>query len=794
VVIRVGYAIALERARKPSTPTEQAREVSDPARWLSTNSTQFTLRDRMPIPNRQHILELLERGGAPLTLDAIAEQFRVSQGAQHKELFRVLRAMEKNGDLLRNRAGEYGLTERMDLVRGRVIAHRDGYGFLVPDEGGADLFLAPRQMRAIMHGDRVVGRTVGIDGRGRREGAVVEVLERSVHQVVGRYMQEAGAGWVVADDARIRHDILVPSDARLGAAVGDIVVAQITEHPQKHQRAQGRIVEVMGAHMAPGMEVDIAIRAHELPAEFPAAVTIEAAKFGTSVKAAAKRGREDLRELALVTIDGADARDFDDAVHCRATPSGWKLTVAIADVAAYVKAGSALDVEATQRGNSVYFPGRVIPMLPEELSNGLCSLRPDEDRLCMVCEMLVSKTGAVTRTRFFEGLMRSHARLTYEEMSTIVEVRDRVARKARAPLLPHLDELYKVFKALVRARKRRGALELDTQETRVVLDAQGKVAHVAPVQRNDAHRIIEECMVAANVAAARFVIKHKTAALFRIHDGAKADGLDTLRTYLANIGLTLPGGSKPEPKHYLSLLTKANARPDGALIQVMVLRSLSQAVYSPDNIGHFGLALEMYAHFTSPIRRYADLLLHRALKSIIKGRRRAPYGYSHEQLVSLGEHVSMTERRADDATREALSWLKCEYMLDKVGQEFAGTVTGVAGFGLFVILDELHVEGLAHVSSLGQDYFHFDPARQVLQGERSKEAFGVGDRLRVKVARVDLDERKVDFERVGGERTKQPAHNRSKARKGKGGDPHGAGNRGGRAEKSGRPKSRRGRK
>jgi len=710
----------------------------------------------MPIPDRQQVLALLQRRGAPLTLDAIADACRLAPGRDRKQLFRALRAMERNGDLLRNRAGEYGLTGRMDLVRGRVIAHRDGYGFLVPDEGGADLFLAPRQMRDIMHGDRVVGRVVGIDGRGRREGAVVEVLERAVHQVVGRYTREAGAGWVVPDDSRIRHDILVPADAAIGAAAGDIVVVRITEYPHKYHRAQGRIVEVMGAHMAPGMEVEIAIRSHELPAEFPAAVLAEANKFGARVKAAAKRGREDLRELPLVTIDGADARDFDDAVHCRATPSGWKLTVAIADVAAYVKAGSALDVEAAERGNSVYFPGRVIPMLPEALSNGLCSLRPDEDRLCMVCEMLVSRDGTITRARFFEALMRSHARLTYDEMAVLVEARDREARKTRAPLLPHLDALYKVFKALVRARKRRGALELDTQETRVVLDASGKVEQVAPVQRNDAHRIIEECMVAANVAAARYVIKHKTPALFRIHDGAKPDGLDALRTYLANVGLSLPGGAKPEPKHYLNLLKKARARADGALIQVMVLRSLSQAVYSPDNIGHFGLALEMYAHFTSPIRRYADLVLHRALKSIINGRRRAPYRYAHEQLVSLGEHVSMTERRADDATREALNWLKCEYMLDKVGQEFMGTVTGVAGFGLFVILDGLHVEGLAHVSTLGQDYFHFDPSRQVLHGERSGEVFGVGDRLRVRVARVDLDERKVDFERVGGSAREQP--------------------------------------
>lgn len=746
----------------------------------------------MPIPNRQQILALLQRRGAPLTLDAVADEFGIAPGAESKDLFHALRAMERSGDLLRNRGGEYGLTQRMDLVRGRVIAHRDGYGFLVPDDGAVDLFLAPRQMRDIMHGDRVVGRVVGIDGRGRREGAVVEVLERAVRQVVGRYTREAGAGWVVADDSRIRHDILVPADATLGAAAGDIVVVLITDYPEKHRRAQGRIVELMGAHMAPGMEVEIAIRSHELPSEFPPEVLAEATKFGARVRAAAKRDRQDLSDLPLVTIDGADARDFDDAVHCRPTPSGWKLTVAIADVAAYVKMGGQLDVEAAARGNSVYFPGRVIPMLPEALSNGLCSLRPDEDRLCMVCEMLVSKEGAVTRTRFFEGVMHSHARLTYDEMADIVEARDGAARKARGSLVPHLDALYKVFKALVRARKRRGALELETPETRVLLDAGGKVEQVTPVQRNDAHRLIEECMVAANVAAARFVIKHKTSALFRVHDGAKPDGLDALRTYLANVGLTLPGGTKPEPKHYLALLSKAKARPDGALIQMMVLRSLSQAVYSPDNIGHFGLALEMYAHFTSPIRRYADLVLHRALKSIIKGRRRAPYGYSHEQLLSIGEHVSMTERRADDATREALSWLKCEYMLDKVGREFTGTVTGVAGFGLFVILDDLHVEGLAHVSTLGRDYFHFDPARQVLHGERSGEVFGVGDRLQVKVAQVNLDERKVDFERVGGGHSSARPRRNKGAGKGRG-DGRPGGNKGGRnsagSDASGRHRS-----
>jgi ribonuclease R len=700
--------------------------------------------------NRENLLALLERRGVPLTFDAISEAFELESSPQRKQLHRALQDLQRNGDLLRNRAGEYGLTQRMDLVRGRVIGHRDGYGFLVPDEGGADLFLSPRQMRSIMHGDRIVGRVVGVDERGRAEGALVEVLERAVRQVVGRYVFEADVGVVVPDESRVRHDILIAPAHAAGARDGDIVVVEILEYPDKQRRAVGRVVEVMGAHMAPGMEVDIAIRSHDLPAEFPRSVLDEAARFGGAVKAAAKRGREDLRDLPLVTIDGADARDFDDAVHARATPSGWKLSVAIADVAAYVKAGSALDAEAERRGNSVYFPDRVIPMLPEALSNGVCSLRPDEDRLCMVCEMLVGRDGNVRRTRFFEGLMRSHARLTYDEMAAIVEQRVGDARRARAALVPHLDELYAVYGALVKARQRRGALELDTQDTRIILGASGKVERVAPLVRNDAHRIIEECMVAANVAAARHVIRRKTEVLFRVHDGAKPDGLDALRTYLAGVGLTLAGGAKPQPRHYLALLNKAGARPDSALIQVMVLRSLSQAVYSPDNIGHFGLALDAYAHFTSPIRRYADLVLHRALKHLIHGPRRAPYGYSHERLAGIGEHVSMTERRADDATRDAVNWLKCEYMLDKVGQEYTGRVTGVAAFGLFVSLEDLHVEGLAHVSQLGRDYFHFDPARQVLQGERSGEHFGVGDTLRVRVIRVDLDERKVDFERVGG--------------------------------------------
>jgi ribonuclease R len=715
----------------------------------------------MSQPDRNDIRALLERRGVPLSLEAIADAFAISHGRGRKRLFRALRAMQRDGELLRNRAEEYGLTRRMDLVRGRVVGHRDGYGFLVPEEGGPDLFLSPWQMREVMHGDRVVARVVSVDARGRREGALVEVLERAVRQVVGRFQREAGVGLVVPDDPRLRQDVLVAPQDSGGARDGDIVAVEITEYPQKRRQAVGRVVEVMGAHMAPGMEVAVAIRSHGLPAEFSPEAAAEAQRLGDRVPASAKRGREDVRDLPLVTIDGADARDFDDAVHCRATPGGWKLTVAIADVAAYVKADSALDAEAQERGNSVYFPDRVIPMLPEALSNGLCSLNPEVERLCMVCEMLVSREGTVRRARFYEGLMRSHARLTYEEMAAIVVDRARDARRGRGALVAHLDELYRLFKALERARRERGALDLDTAETRVVLDDSGKVARVAAVTRNDAHRIIEECMVAANVAAARFVTRRKVASLFRVHEGARPEGLDALRTYLYGAGLTLSGGASPRPHHYLSLLTRARRRPDAALIQLMVLRSLSQAVYTPENAGHFGLALDAYAHFTSPIRRYADLLLHRAIKHALKGARRAPYRYPRERLVSLGEHVSMTERRADDATRDAIAWLKCEYMLDKVGQEFTGTVTGAAAFGLFVTLDELQVEGLVHVSLLGRDYFHFDPARQSLEGEHGGERFRVGDSLRVRVIRADLDERKVDFERVGGGSRNSPRGGRS---------------------------------
>jgi ribonuclease R len=670
-------------------------------------------------------------------------------------LRRRLRAMERDGQLLRNRRGGYGLVDRMDMVRGRVIGHPDGFGFLVPDEGGDDLFLAPRQMRQVMNGDRVVARVTGLDQRGRREGAIIEVLEHNTHRVVGRIYFEAGISFVVPDHKRLTQDIRIPPEAVGGARHGQFVTAEIVEQPNKRSGPVGRVVEVIGDHMAPGMEIDVAMRAHEVPHFWPDAVEAEIEGMSDKVSPAAKRNRADLRDTPLVTIDGADSRDFDDAVHCKRTPSGWKLTVAIADVSHYVKPGTALDAEAHLRGNSVYFPERVIPMLPEILSNGLCSLNPQVDRLCMACEMTIDRQGKVTRSRFMEAVMRSHARLTYDQVAAILIDRDEKLSAKFEPLLEPLEELYALYKALRKLRAKRGAIDFETTETRIVFGADRKIERIVPVQRNDAHKIIEECMIAANVCAARFLNRHKLPTLYRVHEGPQADRLVDLREFLGELGLSLGGGEKPAAGDYARLLAKVQTRPDAHLIQTVMLRSLSQARYSPDNVGHFGLAHQEYLHFTSPIRRYPDLLVHRAIRHHLQNEARkksgkqtkpAKFGYSESDMTSLGEHCSVTERRADDATRDAVDWLKCEYMMDKVGEDYEGIVSSVTSFGLFVELKDIYVEGLVHITALDNDYYHFDPAGHRLRGERMGKTYRLGDPIRVKVVRVNLDDRKIDFE------------------------------------------------
>ncbi len=703
-----------------------------------------------PIPSREYLLSFLKERGVPLRFAQLLEALSLNDPQDQEALRRRLRAMERDGQIIRNRRDGYGLLEKMDLVCGRVLAHREGYGRVVPDDGAESLLLSPRDMRAVLHGDRVVARVTGMDRRGRKQGAIVDILERNTHEVVGRFFVERGIGFVVADSKQFYQDILVPLDHTAGAREGQIVVAEILDQPTKHAQPIGRIVEVLGEHLAPGMEIDLAVRAYQLPAEWPPDVRAECERLPTDVPPSAVDGRVDLRELPLVTIDGADARDFDDAVYCHKTAHGWRLLVAIADVSAYVARSTALDAEAQRRGNSVYFPGRVIPMLPEVLSNELCSLKPDVDRWCLACEMLISQDGRLTRSRFLEGVMRSRMRLTYDEVAEAVVKRQRPTRRRLAAVIPLLDELYCLYRVLRETRDRRGAIDIDVAEPRIVFGPQRKIERFEALLRNDAHRIIEECMISANVAAARLLRRHKMPALYRTHGGPTAEKLTDVHTFLSELGLKLGGGAKPSAQHYAALLHRTRTRVDKHLIQTVLLRSLPQARYSPDNIGHFGLALDCYTHYTSPIRRYPDLLVHRAIRHLLRGGCQEDYDLLHGDLQVLGEHCSMTERRADEATRDAIDRLKCEFMLDKVGEVFQGLITGVTSFGLFVTLDDIYVEGLVHISVLGSDYFHFDPIHHRLRGERTGLDYRLADAITVRVVRVDVDERKIDFELTEG--------------------------------------------
>ncbi len=741
-------------ARNHEKPANRAEAKAVSTVFEDPYAEREARRYERPIPSREFLLKYLGERGKPLTYEQFANELGFTDEQDLEALRRRLAAMERDGQLHRNRRNAYGPVQKMNLVRGRVIGHPDGFGFLVPDDGSEDLFLSPRQMRALMHGDRVVAHVAGIDRRGRLEGAVVEILERNTWELVGRFRRESGIGFVAPDNKRIPHDIVIPPEHQGAAAPGQIVVVQILEQPSSYTQPIGKVTEILGEHMAPGMEIDVAIRAYGLPFQWSEEVEREIAEFAPEVPEADKEGRVDLRTLPLVTIDGVDARDFDDAVYCERTPKGWRLLVAIADVSAYVRPGTALDREARERGTSVYFPARVIPMLPEVLSNGLCSLNPHVDRLCMVCEMYLNAEGRVTRSRFFEGVMRSAARLTYDEVAAMVINGDRKLRRKYAGLVPHLDELYALYQVLRNAREARGAIDFETIETRIVFGPDRKIERIVPVQRNDAHRIIEECMITANVAAARLLARRKMPVLLRIHERPYLEKLADLRAFLAELGLSLGGGDEPQARHYAELLKKVQSRPDARLIQTVLLRSLNQAMYSPENVGHFGLAHEAYAHFTSPIRRYPDLLVHRAIRHVLTGGKPTDFEYTYEDMVTLGEHCSMTERRADDATRDVVAWLKCEYMMDKVGQEFDGIVSAVTSFGIFVELDEIYVEGLVHVTALGHDYYHFDPAKHRLMGERTGTMYRLGDPVRVRVMRVDLDDRKIEFELVEARRTR----------------------------------------
>ncbi|MDO9270102.1 MAG: ribonuclease R [Methylobacter sp.] len=699
-----------------------------------------------PIPSRELILQLIEHAGKPLRREEIAEAFSLEAEDQLEALRRRLRAMERDGQLLFNRGKKYCLVNNEDLIAGRIIGHADGFGFLKPDDGSDDLFLSPREMNPLLHNDRALVRVAGVDKKGRREGAVVEILQRNTHQIVGRLYKEDGFTYVVPDNKNIAQTVLVQKGGTGNAKQGQIVVAEIIEQPTQLRQPIGRIIEVMGEHMAPGMEIDMAIRSYELPNHWPDELLEEIKPLKNEVPESAKENRVDLRKTPLVTIDGEDARDFDDAVYCQKTPKGWKLLVAIADVSHYVQINSALDKEAQKRSTSVYFPEQVIPMLPEILSNGLCSLNPHVDRLCMVCELYINEEGQVTRSRFFDAVMSSHARLTYTEVAKMLVDGDKALAEKYKALMPHLQELYALYKVMRVSREKRGAMDFDTQETRIVFGAERKIEKIVPVVRNDAHKLIEEFMITANMAAARFLNSKKMPKLLRIHDGPSAEKLLNLKTFLGELGLSLGGGAKPTPLDYMHLIESIKDRPDAHLIQTVLLRSMSQAVYSPELKGHFGLALEAYAHFTSPIRRYPDLLVHRAIRHCLQGKPVESFFYGVPDMVVLGEQCSANERRADDATRDVVSWLKCEYMMDKVGEEFPGIISAVTSFGFFVELAEIYVEGLVHISNLAQDYFHFDPTSHQLRGERTGINYRLGDSVKVRVVRVDLDEKKIDFE------------------------------------------------
>ncbi|KGE77808.1 MULTISPECIES: ribonuclease R [Halomonas] len=767
-----------------------------------------------PAPSREYLLARLEEYGKPITHEAMSEMLGLEDEDLQEAVRRRLSAMERDGQVLRNRRGAYALIDKLDLIKGRVLGHRDGIGFLLRDDGKKpDLVLPPRQMRRVFHNDHVLVRISGRDRRGRDEATIVEVLARNTQNIVGVYRENTPEfGVLIPENPRIAQEIIIPHNANGGARDGQVISADIVKQPATRVQPVGHVTEVMGERMDPGMEIDIAIRSYEIPSEFPPEVQDQIAGMSAEVAEEDKAHRVDLRHLPLVTIDDESARDFDDAVCAWQTKSGsWKLLVAIADVSHYVRPGSPLDQEAISRGNSVYFPGQVVPMLPELLSNGLCSLNPDVDRLAMVCEMNISQKGAISRYRFYEAVFRSHARLTYNKVASILDDEDEqgdALREQYSELVKPLNDLHSLYKVLRGARDERGAIDFETTETAIVFNDERKIEKIVPRSRNDAHKIIEECMLAANVATARFLDKHDLPALYRIHERPSPERLDKLRLFLNELGLSLPGGDEPTPQDYQTLAETIRGREDADIIQTVMLRSMSQAVYSPQNEGHFGLAYPAYAHFTSPIRRYPDLLVHRAIRSVIRGPRQtatvlreegAPVEppskwcpYTFEQMLELGEHCSMTERRADDATRDVESWLKCEFMSDKLGEVYSGTIASVTQFGIFVRLDEFFVEGLVHVTSLPSDYYHYEAEKHRLKGERSGMSYRLGDGVSVQVARVDLDDRKIDFELADDQPRPQRKSRKRGGSQGKGSGQGGAqGQSSGDGEKSGGNKRRR---
>ena len=665
----------------------------------------------------------------------------------------------------------------MSEVEGSVQGHRDGHGFVTRDERGAtDVYLSAQEMRSVLHRDRVRVRIVRYDRRGRPEGHVLEILERRKVPIIGRLLHESGVWLVAPEDKRYAQDILIPKNGTANAQAGQVVAIELTEPASMFSQPVGRVTEVLGEIDDPGMEIEIAVRKYEVPHRFSAETVAQAAALPEKLLAADRKHRIDLTDVALVTIDGEDARDFDDAVYCeplevgrgRSKKAGWRLIVAIADVSHYVKPGEPLDEDAYERATSVYFPRRVIPMLPEKLSNGLCSLNPGEGRLSMVCDMVIGPLGEIEGYQFYPAIIHSQARFTYTEVAAILANTRGPEAARRAALVPHLVHLHEVYRALLKQRSQRGAIDFETTETQIVCDDNGRIDKIIPRTRNEAHRLIEEAMLAANVCSADFIAQAKHPALYRVHEGPTPEKKVTLQNYLKALGLGLTVSDDPKPREFRAIAEATKDRPDALQIHTMLLRSMQQAIYTATNSGHFGLAYDAYTHFTSPIRRYPDLLVHRVIKAILHGKRYhidsgglevivpvrkggkepKPHAQEAEYWEAAGAHCSANERRADEASRDVEAWLKCRFMRDRLGEEFAGTVTAATSFGLFVQLDALFVEGLLHITELGGEYYRFDEARQELRGERTGIRYGAGSRLRVQVSRVDLDARKIDFRLV----------------------------------------------
>ena len=727
------------------------------AGFVDPHAAREAERYAQPIASREVILGTLAASEGPLTAEEVAAKLDLTAPDRFEALSKRLNAMVRDGQLLLNRRGGYAPAEQMDLVPGVVIANPEGFGFLRPEAGGDDLFLPPFEMRKVMHGDRVLASVTGMDRRGRREGAIVEVLERRVHRLIGRFAIEAGVSFVVPDDKRMQRNVMIPPDARGEARDGQLVVCELTHAPDGRREPIGKIIAVLGDKLTPSLVVETAIHGHELPYEFPQAVLDEAAAVPLKVEPSMIGGRVDLRDMPLVTIDGADAKDFDDAVYCESNRkglrisnrSGYRLVVAIADVSHYVRPGTPLDEEAQLRATSVYFPGFVVPMLPETLSNGICSLNPNVDRMCFVCDMQVNKNGEVTESKFYEAVMRSHARLTYDQVWKAVGEDDAEAQAQIGPaILPHVQRLHALYGLLAKARQKRGAIEFETSEVRFVLDNKGEVTQAGMQVRNDAHKLIEECMIAANVQAARYLLAKGVPAPYRVHERPPESKYADLLEFLKEFKLSMPPWSKVEPRDFTALLHKIRQRPDVALLESVVLRSQSLAVYTPDNAGHFGLALDAYAHFTSPIRRYPDLLVHRAIKHALSGKPVEKFQYSPREMAALSLQCSERERRADEAEREVDERYRAAWMEQHVGGIFDGVISGVTSFGLFVELNQSKVNGLVHVTQLPHDYYHFDPIRKTLSGERRGMEFRLGDAVQVQVMKASMEERKIDFRLV----------------------------------------------